>query len=90
MDPIVAALVTLLISAVTWMAAQWWLNLSKRLSRYDRLHEEHKERHGLHEVKHATIVATQENLTKTVDEIRGDVKKLVGYANGNSRRGTGK
>ena len=86
---IIAALVTALLGALGWMVAQWVLTVRNRLNNHDRLHAEHKERDGLHEVKIATIVAHQENLTRTVDEVHDDVKTLLRYANGNSGRGTG-
>ena len=86
---IIGALVTSLLGIVGWMIAGWIKYVSAKLRHHDILHEESKQAHGLQEVKNATIVAHQENLTKTVDEIHDDVKKLVGYANGNSGRGTG-
>ncbi len=88
MDPIAAALIAFLISACGFWIVQWIRGVTNRLNRHDILHDEHKDNHGLHEVKIATIVAELDNLTELSKETHDDVKKLVGYANGNSSRRT--
>ncbi len=87
---IIGALVTALLATVGWMVGMWVKGLRERLNRHELLHEEHRQRHGLHEVKHATIVAHQESLISRVDEAHEKLDRLIGYANGgNSKRGSG-
>ena len=88
---IIAALVTALLGAIGWMIVQFWQGWRDRLTRAEIKLQQHDEKHGLHEVKHATIVAHQENLIKSVDDAHEKLDRLIGYANGNSSRGaTGK
>ncbi len=86
---IIGALVTALLGAIGWMVSSWVRGVSAKLKDHDRQHAESNNRHGLHEVKHATIVAHQEHLIEKSDRIEGKVDKLIGYANGGSKRGTG-
>ena len=84
---IIAALVTALLGALGYLIREWAKGVRDDINRHDILHEDHKNNHGLHEVKIATIVAQHENLTKTVEEVHDDVKELLRRGNGN--RGTG-
>lgn len=90
MDPIIAAMLTLLISVCGFLISQWVRNVRETLNKHELRHAESESRHGHHEVRHATIVAQQESLTEKVDMIHKDVRILIGYANGSSSRGTGK